>query len=112
MYDLHQPLAFGDHVPLIRREDLKGFVSRTPVWLARPLEVSAAQEQAAVMELETRQFYEAAMRRTTDAGTRQLLGDLAEAERKHEQLAEATRETPAADADAAAKQRMFVHAGL
>lgn len=59
-------------------------MSRTPVWFARPLEVSAAQEQAAVMELETRQFYTAAMRRTTDAGTRQLLGDIAEAERKHE----------------------------
>ena len=64
--------------------DVKGLVSRTPVWFARPLEVSAAQKQAAVMELETRQFYEAAMRRTTDAGMRQLLSDLAEAERKHE----------------------------
>ena len=62
------------------------------------------------MELETRQFYAATMRRTTDAGTRQLLGEIAEAERKHEQLAEAMRETPVADA--AAKQHMLVHAGL
>ena len=62
------------------------------------------------MELETRQFDEAALRRTTDTGTRQLLGEIAEAERKHEQLAEAMRETPVADA--AAKQHMLVHAGL
>jgi rubrerythrin len=99
---------FGDHLPLIRRQDVKGFVQRTPVWLVRPLELSAARKQAAVMELETRQFYEAAMRRTTDTGTRQLLGDLVEVERKHERLAEAMREAPATDTDAATKQRMFV----
>ena len=28
---------FGDHVPLIRRQDVRGFVDRKPVWLTRPL---------------------------------------------------------------------------
>src|SRR5664279_4601972 len=28
---------FGDHIPLIRREDVRGFVNRRPVWLVRPL---------------------------------------------------------------------------
>ena len=28
---------FGDHIPLIRRHDVKGFVTRKPVWLSRPL---------------------------------------------------------------------------
>ena len=28
---------FGDHIPLIRRQDVKGFVNRKPVWLVRPL---------------------------------------------------------------------------
>ena len=99
---------FGDHIPLIRRQDVKGFVDRRPVWLVRPLGLAAAQRQAEVMEQETRQFYEAAARRTTDAGTRQLLGDLIEAERRHTRLAEAMSKTPPSDEDAAAKQRMFV----
>jgi rubrerythrin len=99
---------FGDHIPLIRRQDVKGFVDRRPVWLVRPLGLAAAQRQAEVMEQETRQFYEAAARRTTDAGTRQLLGDLLEAERKHTQIAEAMRATPPSDEAAATRQRMFV----
>ena len=40
------------------------------------------------MEVETRRFYEAAGRRTTDTGIRQLLGDLAEEERNHAHTAE------------------------
>ena len=40
------------------------------------------------MELETKQFYERAIEQSTDAGIRQLLGDLAEEERKHASLAE------------------------
>ena len=28
---------FGDHIPLIRRQDVRGFVSRKPVWMTRPL---------------------------------------------------------------------------
>src|SRR3954464_8996729 len=28
---------FGAHIPLIRREDVKGFVRRRPTWLVRPL---------------------------------------------------------------------------
>ena len=28
---------FGEHIPLIRRQDVKGFVQRRPVWLVRPL---------------------------------------------------------------------------
>ena len=39
------------------------------------------------MELETRRFYEHAAGQTTDAGIRQLLGDLARVEGQHEQLA-------------------------
>src|SRR6267143_2711400 len=79
---------FGDHVPLIRRQDVRGFVRRRPVWLLRPLGLKAVQKAAETMELETKRFYEAAARRTTDTGIRQLLGDLAEEERKHERMAE------------------------
>src|SRR5437867_2138062 len=72
---------FGEHVPLIRREDVRGFVKRRPVWLVRPLGLKAVQKAAETMEVETKRFYEVAARRATDAGIRQLLGDLAEEER-------------------------------
>src|SRR6516164_8230281 len=67
---------FGDHIPLIRRQDVKGFVRRRPLWLRRPMTVESARQQAETMEVETRRFYEAAARQTTDAAIRQLLGDL------------------------------------
>ncbi|HWF85881.1 MAG TPA: ferritin family protein, partial [Vicinamibacterales bacterium] len=74
---------FGEHIPLIRRQDVKGFIQRRPVWLARPLRIQDVRKQVEVMELETRRFYERAIERVRDAGTRKLLGDLAEVERRH-----------------------------
>src|SRR3954447_10051701 len=68
---------FGEHIPLIRRQDVKGFVQRRPIWLVRPLGLSAVRKQVELMELETKNFYEAALRTASDAGIRQLLGDLA-----------------------------------
>src|SRR5580658_2133100 len=66
---------FGDHIPLIRREDVRGFVSRKPVWMTRPLRLDLVRKTVGSMELETRLFYEKAATRTTDATTRQLLDD-------------------------------------
>ena len=74
---------FGEHIPLIRRQDVKGFVQRRPMWLVRPLGIHTVRKQVEIMELETRRFYERAMQQVSDAGVRRLLGDLAEAERKH-----------------------------
>jgi rubrerythrin len=99
---------FGDHVPLIRRQDVRGFVNRRPVWLVRPLGLRAVQKQAELMELETKGFYEAAVRRTTDAGIRQLLGDLAEEERRHAQTAERIGTIPLSEEESAQRQRLFV----
>jgi rubrerythrin len=79
---------FGDHLPLIRRQDVKGFVNRKPVWLMRPLPLEMVRRQAASMELETYNFYRKAAARTSDTGIRQLLDDLAEEERSHENRAE------------------------
>ncbi|MGD0871512.1 MAG: iron exporter MbfA [Bryobacteraceae bacterium] len=83
---------FGDHIPLIRRQDVRGFVNRKPVWLIRPLGLDIVRNAAASMEIETRQFYEKAAARTADAHIRQLLDDLAQEERSHEQRAEALEE--------------------
>jgi erythrin-vacuolar iron transport family protein len=71
---------FGEHIPLIRREDVKGFVHRRPVWMIRPLEIKTVRRQAEIMETETRRFYECAASKVGDASTQKLLGDLAEAE--------------------------------
>ncbi|HTU48003.1 MAG TPA: ferritin family protein [Bryobacteraceae bacterium] len=74
---------FGDHIPLIRRQDVKGFVSRPAVWLVEPIGPSAVRKSIESMESETRRFYAVAQQKVSDASTRQLLGDLAEAEAKH-----------------------------
>jgi len=102
---------FGDHIPLIRREDVKGFVQRRPMWLSRPLRINDVRKQVEVMELETRRFYERAIEQVTDANVRKLLGDLAEAERKHYATAENLQEsiTPAVQQqEADAQRRLFV----
>jgi erythrin-vacuolar iron transport family protein len=103
---------FGDHIPLIRRQDVKGFVERRPIWLVRPLGLNAVRKQVAEMELETKRFYAKAAQQATDAGIRQLLGDLAEEERKHQVLAEeleTQRRASGADEDEASTQkRLFV----
>ncbi|HEX5426064.1 MAG TPA: ferritin family protein [Candidatus Acidoferrales bacterium] len=83
---------FGDHIPLIRPQDVKGFVERKPVWLVRPLGLATVRKQVEVMEGETLRFYEQAMTRISDPSTRKLLGDLAEIERQHEDFAESLEE--------------------
>jgi erythrin-vacuolar iron transport family protein len=107
LLDLYRQ-RFGEHIPLIRREDVKGFVRRRPVWLVRPLGLDAVRKQAETMELETKRFYEAAARRATDVGIRQLLGDLAEEERKHEKMAEEGLGTFEPEEEVAARNRLFV----
>jgi erythrin-vacuolar iron transport family protein len=102
---------FGEHIPLLRRQDVKGFVQRRPLWLTRPLKIADARKQAELMELETRRFYQKAMAQVTDAGIRKLLGDLEEIERKHQVAAEAMSEsiTPAQKkTEDEAQRRLFV----
>lgn len=99
---------FGEHVPHIRRQDVRGFVNRKPVWLTRPLGLKTVQKTAESMEVETRQFYEAVARRTTDAGIRQLVGDLAEEERIHATTAENLELTKVSEDEASQQKRLFV----
>jgi rubrerythrin len=99
---------FGEHVPLIRRQDVRGFVDRKPVWLVRPLGLKAVQKTAESMEVETMRFYAAACRRTTDTGIRQLLGDLAEEERNHAHTAEQIAQTKLSEDEKSQQKRLFV----
>ena len=107
LLELYQQ-KFGEHIPLIRRQDVKGFVTRRPVWLVRPLGLDAVRKTAMTMELETRRFYETAMLQATDASVRQLLGDLAEAERDHSEAAEEMVAAGESEDEAAARNRLFV----
>ena len=78
---------FGEHIPLIRRQDVHGFITRKPIWQVRPLGIEAVRGRVREMEQETARFYLMALERTTDASVRKLLGDLAEAETRHDQTA-------------------------
>jgi len=103
---------FGEHIPLIRREDVKGFVARKPVWLLRPLRINVVRKQAELMELETRRFYERVMQRASDASIRKLLGDLAATEQQHYAMASSLGETylteSARSEEDSAGRRLFV----
>jgi rubrerythrin len=103
---------FGEHIPHIRRQDVKGFVDRRPVWLVRPLGLNVVRRQAEAMELETRHFYERAAEQVTDVSIRKLLGDLAIAEQRHSAIAESLEEqliTPdVREKEAEAQRRLFV----
>ena len=87
LLDLYRE-KFGDHIPLIRRQDVKGFIERKSLWLARPLGLEKVRAQAELMEAESKRFYQKAARQSTDVAIRQLLGDLAAEERRHEARAE------------------------
>jgi len=96
---------FGDHIPLIRRHDVKGFLERRPVWLVRPLGIYAVRKQVEIMEAETLRFYQRALEKTSDASTRALLGDLAEVEREHFKFAETLKKEQAASGARAEEDR-------
>ena len=78
---------FGPHLPPIRREDVKGFLRRRPIWLTKNLPLDTIRKEVETMELQAEQFYIKAAEQAEDVGVRRLLGDLAEEEKGHEQLA-------------------------
>lgn len=86
LIELHKK-RFGDTIPLIRRDHVRGFYERKPDWLVRPLGLEKTRAAAADMERQAERFYRAAAARATDADTRKLLGDLAAAEAAHEIVA-------------------------
>jgi erythrin-vacuolar iron transport family protein len=98
---------FGEHVPLIRRDDVRGFVKRRAIWLARPLSLKAAKKQAALMEMENGRFYETAARRASDPGVRQLLTDLAAEEQDHVHTAQQLGQAGLSPEETASEKRRF-----
>jgi rubrerythrin len=78
---------FGPHLPPIRREDVKGFLRRRPVWLTKNLPLDTIRREVETMEMQAERFYVKAAEQAQDVGVRRLLGDLAEAEKGHETMA-------------------------
>jgi len=78
---------FGPNLPPIRREDVKGFIRRRPIWMTRNLSLDRIRKEAETMEFEANRFYLRAAERATDIGIRKLLTDLAEIEKRHEHAA-------------------------
>ena len=111
LYDLYRA-KFGEFLPLIRRQDIKGFVRHQPIWLTQQLGIDEVRKYAANMEYETARFYRKAAEVARDASVRELLVRLAEDEDKHEAYAEKLDEkllTPKArSAEDETARRMFV----
>ena len=102
---------FGEFLPLIRRQDVKGFVQRRPIWLNRTLGLEATRKFAEEMEYETARFYRRAAKTARDDAVGDLLRRLAAAEDSHERLAHDLGEKLEPKARAAEDEtarRMFV----
>jgi erythrin-vacuolar iron transport family protein len=111
LFDLYRT-KFGEYLPLIRRQDVKGFIPKKPLWLMQPLNLDEVRKFAENMEYEAARFYRRATETTRDASVRQLLNELAEAEAEHESLAHKLGQqilTPSARAkEDETARRMFV----
>src|SRR5262249_28979198 len=111
LFDLYRS-KFGEYLPLIRRQDVKGFIKKKPLWLMQPLNIAEGRKYAEEMEFEGERFYRRAAKTTRDASIRQLVIELAEAEVEHESLAHKLEQkilTPKARAEEdETARRMFV----
>jgi rubrerythrin len=104
--------SYGEEIPLVRRQDVRGFITRKPLWLSRLLTVDQVRKEVETMEYEARRFYEAASGRTTNLSLRKLLNELALAESGHEEMAAGFRETlqkdGTLDVEKETARRMFI----
>lgn len=103
---------FGNRLIPIRREHVRGFLSRKPVWLMQNLSIETIRQQTWEMEEGAVRFYTEAAKQTTDVEVRKLLGDLAMQEREHKERADSLeREHLGADvkdSEAHEEHRQFV----
>jgi len=111
LFDLYRE-KFGDYLPLIRRQDVRGFIRKKPLWLMQPLNLDEVRRYVEDMEFEAARFYRRAAETTRDASVRKLAVELAEAEVEHKSLAHRLEQkilTPSARAqEDETARRMFV----
>ena len=103
---------FGPHLPPIRRDNVRGFLRRRPIWLTKNLSLDTIRKEVETMEFEAQHFYAKAAEQAEDIGVRRLLGDLAEAEQDHEkratQLTDQILSPGARASEDNTRRRMFV----
>ncbi len=103
---------FGDHLPPIRREDVRGFLKRRNLWWEKDVSAETLRAEAAIMEQQAAGFYDRAAAQVLDTRVRELFLTLAEVERGHEKKAEALADqhltTESRGIEAAANHRRFV----
>jgi rubrerythrin len=87
LYDLYRK-KFGEFLPLIRRQDVRGFIKHKPVWMVESLGLDEVRKYATMAELETARFYRKAAEQSHDVSVRELLTKLAEAEDVHSDFAD------------------------
>src|SRR3712207_1899202 len=92
LYELYRE-RFGQHLPPIRREDVRGFLRRRTPWWEPSLNLDKMRGEAELMERQAANFYEQAATQVTDVSVRRLLTHLAEVERGHERRAEEITES-------------------
>jgi rubrerythrin len=111
LYDLYRE-RFGEHLPPIRREDVRGFLRRRTPWWDPSLDLDKMRAEAELMERQAANFYDHAASQATDLSVRQLFTRLAEVERGHErragEIAEAHLTADTAAAEESARRRAFV----
>lgn len=111
LLDLYQQ-KFGDKLIPIRREHVRGFFTRKPVWLMQNLSIETIRQQVWEMEESAWRFYVEAAKNTQDVATRKLLGDLAAAEQQHKTNADDLEQEHLTDenidAETSTKKRQFV----
>lgn len=111
LLDIYQD-RFGQHLPPIRREDVKGFLKRRPIWFSKNLPIETVRKEAEAMEQQALSFYARAAEQTRDVGIRKLLGDLAQVEEEHRRTANRIERAHLTEAAVASedktKRRMFV----
>ena len=111
LYELYRS-RFGEHLPPIRREDVRGFLRRRTVWWNPNLDLTKMRREAELMVLQAAKFYDWAAEQAKDVSVRELFVHLAEVERNHERKASELHEahlTPDAEAsEADAQHRLFV----
>ncbi|CEJ14209.1 Rubrerythrin [bacterium YEK0313] len=92
LYDLHR-VKFGEHLALVRRQDVTGFLKRKPLWLICNRGIERIRAEAESMEAEASAFYRQAAANARDVSIRRLLTELADEETSHEGLAHRLVET-------------------
>ena len=103
---------FGTRLVPIRREHVRGFLARKPLWLMPALSLDAVRQQVWEMEEGAYRFYMEAAKQTSDVAIRKLLGDLAAQERRHADAADridaAVLGAAGRDSEGSEQHRQFV----